>query len=291
MGEPSKMLQRRRRQAHPAGIAVAVYVSATLAAIAGCGSGQTAASQAKSHASGSTISASEALNLAASQSARVTSMVASVNMTSSNTATGFAGTISLQLKPHLLLGLNLNLPPSAGAGSLKEIVTSKSIYLNITNLSTVAGKPWVKISLSAFPKQSSAAITSVFQSLEHSNPLAQARFFKVSKNVHAVGKQTINGVPTTEYAGSYRPSDALGELPPTLRKQFGSTLRALGNHPIPFHIWIDAQHLVRKTVTSEKLDGQSMEVVYTVKSVNQPIATKIPNPSQVRSISSFGSLG
>ena len=49
--------------------------------------------------------------------------------------------------------------------------------------------------------KSGVSFGSLLQNLESSNPLDQTKLFTASKDVRVVGTQTIDGVPTTEYAG------------------------------------------------------------------------------------------
>ena len=60
--------------------------------------------------------------------------------------------------------------------------------------------------------------------------------------MHVAGTQTIDGVATTEYAGSVRAAEALKTLPASFRKAMAPELQVLGNGTISFHVWIDGQH-------------------------------------------------
>ena len=97
-----------------------------------------------------------------------------------------------------------------------------------------------------------------------------------STNVQKVGPATINGVPTTEYTGTYPVSAALAKLPAVTRSTIAAQLKTLGLTTEHFAVWLDDQQQVRKIVTTEK--GSSVQVATTivVTSVNQPVRAAIP---------------
>jgi hypothetical protein len=95
-----------------------------------------------------------------------------------------------------------------------------------------------------------------------------------------VGKQTVDGVPTTEYAGSFHAAAALKALSPTYRKALAPALKLLGNTPISFHIWIDGQHYTRKATEVETVNGETIITTVVVKAINQPVHITIPPDSQ-----------
>jgi len=98
--------------------------------------------------------------------------------------------------------------------------------------------------------------------------------------VHVVGSQPVDGVPTTEYAGSFQAS-ALGKvLTPSLRKALASALQALGSSTVNFHIWIDGQHQVRKETEVESINGMTINTSVTITAINQPVHIAIPLVSQ-----------
>ena len=84
-----------------------------------------------------------------------------------------------------------------------------------------------------------------------------------SKNVQVVGPQTVNGVATTEYAGTYSPAAAYKSLSAGLRKLLGPTLRDMGTRPVRFTVWIDGQHLIRKAKDTESVDGHTVTTTFS----------------------------
>jgi hypothetical protein len=265
--------------------AVAAVGTAGLLAVAGCSSGASTPAGQGSHGS-KPLSARQAIRLAANASAKVSSLTATLEVTgASGAVSGLHGTMKIQVKPTLLLDATFNVA-GAGAGSnqIEEIVTNKTIYFKDAALARVAGKPWIKIEFSQLSSKLGLDFRGLVQNLESSNPLAQARLFAVSHNIHAVGTQTVDGVRCTVYKGSYEPGAALAALTPSLRKLLGPMLRSEGAQPAQFTAWIDSQHLLRKALTHEVVGGQNVTSIYTVTSINQPVTVAIPPASKIGSL-------
>lgn len=266
--------------------AVAAVGAAALVAVAGCSSG---ASTPTSHGStgGKPLTARQAIRLAANASAKVNSLTAKLSVRGgpAGTVSGLTGSMQIQVKPTLLLQAKFNVSGAGASNSqLEEIVTKDTIYFKDSALARASGKPWIKIKFSQLSGRLGINFASLVQNLESSNPLAQTRLFAVSKNIHAVGTQVVNGVRCTVYKGSYEPLAALASLSPSLRKVLGPMLRSMGAQPAQFTAWIDGQHLLRKAITHEVIGGQEATTVYTVTSINQPITVAIPPASQIGSV-------
>jgi hypothetical protein len=255
-------------------ITVVAAAGAAAIAISGCSKGatHTAASNPALHQ----------IKLAADTSAKVNSLTASLSVHSVGShAGGLTGTIQMQMKPATLIEATFNV---AAANSpsihLDEILTSQAIYFKDPAFAKSAGKPWVKVRISQLSSKSGISVGSLLQNLEGSNPLDQTRLFTASKDVRVVGAQTIDGVPTTEYAGTYAPQTAYAGLNSRLRKLLGPMLRSIGTHPVHFHVWIDAQHMIKKADDTESVRGQTVTTTFTVTSVNQPVRVTLPKTGE-----------
>jgi hypothetical protein len=268
--------------------ATAVAGAATLIAVAGCSSGASSGAKTTTGgtAGGGTVSAHQAIRLAASASERVNSLTATLSVSSSGgQVSGLTGDMKIQLKPSPLIAADFNVS-SAGSPqvNIAEILTGDAIYFKDPSLTKLSGKPWIKIGFSQLGTKLGLSFSSLVQNLENSNPLAQARLFTASKDVHAVGTSVVGGVQTTEYAGSYQPGAALNVLSPQLRKLAGPLLKTMGAKAVSFEVWIDGQHLIRKAVTHETVNGQAVTSVYNVTSVNQPITVTLPPAGEISSL-------
>jgi len=255
-------------------ITVAAAASAAAIAISGCSKGGTG-----------NAASSPALNqikLAADTSAHVNSLTASIAVRSVGShGGGLTGTIQMQIKPAKLIEAKFNVAAASSPTiHLDEILTGQAIYFKDPAFAKSAGKPWVKVKISELTSKSGLSFGSLLQNLEGSNPLDQTRLFTASKDVHVVGSRTIDGVPTTEYAGSYAPQTAYAGLKAAMRKLLGPMLRSIGTHSVHFHVWIDAQHMIKKADDTQSVRGQTVTTTFTVTSVNQPVSVTLPTTAQ-----------
>jgi hypothetical protein len=209
----------------------------------------------------------------------VNSLTASIAVHSVGSSGGdLTGSIRMQLKPTIRIEARLTVPTTnAQAIHLDEILTGQAIYVKDPAFTaTRLAKPWVRVKISQLSSKSGITLGSLLQNLEGSNPLDQARLFTASQDVRVVGARTVDGVPTTEYAGTYAPKTAYAGLSGRERTLLGPWLRSIGTHPVTFHLWIDPQHLIKKATDEESVRGQTVTTVFTVTSVNQPVAVTLP---------------
>jgi hypothetical protein len=259
--------------------AVAAGLSAAaLIVVAACGSSTVGGS------GGSSLTPRQALALAASQNQHLTSAVETltVKVTGAQSETT-TGTILIQRKPALEISANLSAAAAGRNVQIKEVLTSQAIYFSAPGLTgQLTKKPWVKIPLSALQGSTAgASFAQLFHSLQSNNFTNQTEILAVAKNARLVGKQTVNGVPTTEYAGSITASQALKALSASFRKSMGSFLRALGNATINFHIWIDGQNQTRRLTETESLNGVTVNTTVNITGINQPVHITVPPASQI----------
>lgn len=256
--------------------------AATAVAVTGCSSAKHNAS-----APQPSTGAQRAIKLAASRSQEVNTLVAnltehSTSSTAGGTTTGLTGTIKVVLKPATLIAANFTVPAkNAKSLKLEEILTGQAIYFKDPAFSKAAGKTWLKVKISQLSSKTSVTVVALLQNLEGSNPLDQTRLFTASKDVKVVGTQKIHGIATTEYAGTYSPETAFGELSTKLRTLLGPTLRAMGNSPVHFVVWIDGRHIIRKARDTDVVRGQSITTIFNVTSVNKPVKITLPKPGDV----------
>jgi len=223
------------------------------------------------------------VKLAAATSDGVSSLTASIAVRSvGSSAGGLTGTVRMQLKPTSLIEARLTVPAANSRSlHLDEILTGQAIYVKDPAFTgTRLGKPWVKANISELSSKSGITLGSLLQNLEGSNPLDQAKLFTASRDVRRLGARTVAGVATTEYAGSYAPKTAYAGLSARERTLLGPWLRSIGTHVVTFHVWIDAQHLIKKATYQETVRGQTVTTIFTVTSVNQPVAIVLPATKQ-----------
>lgn len=190
------------------------------------------------------------------------------------------GTIRVQLKPTVQIGENIDVVAGGTTTGIKAIVTSSALYLSEPALSKQFGKPWLKIDLKALTGSDGASLGALVQSIQGNNFANQAELLTIAKNTHVVGTQVIDGISTTESAGSFPASEAMKVLPAAFRKILGPALQTLGNSIVSFHVWVDGQHYMRKMVETETANAETINTTLTISGINQPIHIAIPPANQ-----------
>ena len=268
-----------QRRPGPRRAAGAGLSAAALIALAACGSSN---ANGPSGSGGTSLTPRDALVAAVSHTQKVTSAVETLNVKVSGAQSlSTTGTVQVRLKPALLIGANLNITEAGKTTPIKEVLTGTAIYFSAPALTgQLSSKPWVKIPLSALKGTAAASFGQLFHSFQSNSFTNQTELLTVAKNSHMIGKQTINGTPTTEYAGSFKASQALKSLPASYRSALSSELQALGNNPINFHVWIDGQNHVRKMIEAESVNGENVTTTVYISAINQPVHVTAPPASQ-----------
>src|SRR6266700_3801464 len=55
---------------------------------------------------------------------------------------------------------------------------------------------------------------------------------------------------------------------------------SFGSHPVSFHVWVDAQHLIKKADDTASVRGQTVTTTFAVTSVNQPVKVTLPKAGE-----------
>ena len=271
---PSRWWRSARQRAS------AVGLSAALILIVACSSGGLSAG---GSSVGTTLAPREALLAAATQARQVTSATETLTVQDSTSGSTTTGTVQVRLKPTLLASENLAVVAAGTTTRIKVILTSTAIYLHEASLAGQLGKLWVEMDLSALSTlggTSGAGLAQLVQSLQSNDFTNQAQLFTAAKNTHVAGTQTVEGVTTTEYAGSLTAAAALKALPASLRKALAPELQALGNSPVSFHEWVDGQHYLRKITEVESVNGDTVNTTINVTAINQPVHITLPPAGQ-----------
>lgn len=259
--------------------------AAVVTATAGCSSssGKKATGKSSDVATTESKVASRALSLAAAESDRVKSLTANVMSHSTGDSSGsLTGTVKIQLKPTTAVGTVFKVKAAkAPAVELDEILTDKRIYFKDPAFTKATGKAWVEADISELSTKVGVSLGSLLQNLESADPLDQTKLFTASKNAHVVGTTMLNGISTTEYAGTYEPQVALAELSPKLRKIIGPTLKTIGANPVQFEVWIDAKHVIRRAIDTSNVHGEVVTTTLDVTSVNKPVHVVLPAVTEV----------
>jgi hypothetical protein len=234
------------------------------------------------------MSPAQAVTLASRQAASVNSFAATLNVQTSGPITAtLAGRVQLRKRPSVLVDADFSTLKANGQaepGGMQEILTSKTLYLKLAALQRRLGKPWGAIALSGLSQSTGVNLSQLTQQVQQNNPMTDAQMLTSAKNLRSAGTQTIGGLQTTHYTGSFPVSAGLAKLPPSLRSTEQRALQTLGISTISFNAWIDAQHRIRKIAVTEH--GSSARVASTmqVTAFDQPVNVNLPPASQVKTI-------
>jgi hypothetical protein len=256
----------------------------TTAVLAGCAVLLAAGCGTKSASTGGVSQTPrQAVAAAAINSTRINSAIANMTeVVGSPARETISGSVQEQLRPSLLLGMNIKVATGGVNLAVGGIITGKAIYLKISALARQLGKPWLEVPFSALGNGSSS-LAQLFKSLSKINPAQQTALFAGAKDVRKVGTQVIDGASTTQYTGSIVPSAALGALPAGLRKALAPAMKTISGS-IRFNVWIDAQGHIRKQVLHETVNGLTVVTSVTFSAINQTVHVALPPASQVTTV-------
>jgi hypothetical protein len=270
----------------------AAALTAGALAVAGCSASSSKGTASKpasppataSGNGGGSLTAAEAVKQAAAQAQKATSYAADVTVQTTGTGNStMSGTLKQQTEPSPLAVADFSTVSVQGQtiqGGLEEIVNNSGLYLKMATLAKETGKPWVEFPASELSQVDGTSFSQLLQNGSN-DPLLQAQMLSSSTNVKKVGPATINGVPATEYTGTYPISAGLAKLPAANRSKIASQLQQMGLTTVQFTVWLDNQQQVRKVVTAAKGTSESVASTIVVTSVNQPVSVTLPPASQV----------
>lgn len=163
-------------------------------------------------------------------------------------------------------------------GAVTEIVAGNRLYMKAPGFDTRTGKPWVSITLSEL---------SAFSGVDHgsmtqTDPSLTAKMLTASKDVRLLGKETVGGVSTTHYQGTYALRDGLAKLSSQQRAQAEQAFGKAGFDTMDFDVWVDGQQRPRKVTMASPTGAKlAMKMTMTYTAFNVPVAIKAPPKSQV----------
>jgi hypothetical protein len=200
------------------------------------------------------------------------------------------GTVRYQLRPNPVASGDMHTDMFGVSAGMKAIFTDDAFYIKIGPTSGFPqvpgklGKLWLKVSVLGLEAtgRGLAQLDQLSQATQIIDVGARYRLSQLATNVRVAGTQTIGGVPTTEYAGSYRTDKVLEALPAADRKKVAAGLQMMGSGSVVyFREWIDGQHHLRKLVEVSTAKGTTFTSTAYFTAFNQPVHVTPPPASQV----------
>lgn len=230
--------------------------------------------------------AQEALGKASDRTADLKSFRATLSTSSvvNGQQTDLKGDLAFRLKPDP--GMKLDVPaiktPGKTTAGFQEVFAGNTIYLKIPALAKQAGKPWVSFSTTELSKATGIDVKGLESQGRQADPALNAKMLTASKDVRKVGTETVGGVSTTHYQGTFALSDALSKLGSQQRAEAQKIFNQTGLDKLNFNLWIDGKQLPRK-ITLATPPGAKLKLDTAMNYVdfNKPVSIKAPAKSQV----------
>jgi hypothetical protein len=267
-----------------------ITLAIATAATAGAVGLMTACGAAPQQLGGVKLAAAEAVEQSAQQAAAVSSYTvdAVADVTDQAGAKGkVEGRMVYQAKPELAVDLTLD-TVSFGEnqlpGGVRAIVVDETAYVKAEALNAVlgTGKPWLKASISDLDSGDQAHAKDALARIQQFDLAGAVKLVTASDDVKAVGTETVGGVDTTHYSGTFPVKEAIQLLDPAKRPSAEAQLGDMQN--MKFDLWADAQSLPRKITMSGAADGGSFNATMQFKGFNEPVEINAPPAGEVGEI-------
>ncbi|OLT25442.1 hypothetical protein BJF79_12765 [Actinomadura sp. CNU-125] len=235
------------------------------------------------------LTAAQVLGKSAEKTGQIDSFQADfdMTMTAPDGNVKAAGAMQYQLKPELAYSISYSEMSVAGqsVGEMQQILVDRTMYMKMPMLSQMAGgsaKPWFKISLDEVGQASGMNIDQLLEQSQQMDPVQNMEKLTASKDVREVGKENVNGVETTHYAGSYRMEDAIAELPAEQQEAARKAIAQSGMESMKFDVWVDGQQLPQKmTMSTPSSAAGAMTMTMTYRDYGAPVQVAAPPANQV----------
>lgn len=255
--------------------------AAALIALSGCGS------QSPAPLGNAKLAAAEALQDSARKSQDVSTYTADIVVDVSGTSQGAGkvqGSMVYQQKPKLAADVTfdqINFGGQSVPGGLRTILLGDTLYLKLDALRTLAGntKPWIKVDLKEASAQGGFNLQELLAQAQQYDLANSVKMLTTSDDVKAVGTETVGGVETTHYSGTFPVEEAVKQLPAEVQDKARGEFAKLKD--MKFDAWIDAQGLPRKITMNGAADQGTFGTTLQFRAFNEPVNISEPPADQV----------
>jgi len=236
------------------------------------------------------LSAAQVLGRTAQKTGQLDSFAADLSMEMTGAREGnvsATGQMRYRLKPDLAYALTFDRMTVDGQsmGGMEQILVNRTIYMKMPMLSRLGvnpSKPWFKMTLDELGRKSGLNVDEVLQQAQQMDPVQNTKMLTASKDAREVGKETVNGVETTHYTGTYRMEDALAQLSPEQREIIRKGYEGSGMENMQFDLWVDDQQLPRKMIMrSQQTAGGALTMTITYRDFGKPVNIAEPPATEV----------
>lgn len=241
------------------------------------------------------LSAVQVLGKAAENTGQVNSFKADLSMRTSGSSEGevnATGQMQYRAKPDLAYAMSFDQMTVGGRsmGGMETVLVDRTMYMKMPMLSQLgagsAAKPWLKISLEELGQKSGMNLEQLLQQSQQMDPVQNTKMLTASKDVREVGKETVNGVETTHYTGTYRLEDAISKLPAESQEALRKSYESSGMQAMNFDLWVDAKQYPQKlTMKADQGTEGTMTMTMTYRDYGKPVEVTAPPASQTTDFS------
>lgn len=170
-------------------------------------------------------------------------------------------------------------------GSMREILLGHSVYLRLPAGQMPTSKPWMRVTSGKLGGGVSSPMNN------GGDPSSTMAMLSASKDVREVGPETVDGVTTTHYRGTYSMTAALAKLDAKRRAAARGIYQELGLSSMAFDLWIDGNGMPRKVRMASPPGAKlSMDTTVGFNGFNVPTTITAPPRSQVADGDHLGKL-
>ncbi|TDB84275.1 hypothetical protein E1264_25305 [Actinomadura sp. KC216] len=241
------------------------------------------------------LSAAQVLGKAAEKTGSVDSFKADLSMQMTGGSEGdvnATGQMQYRTKPDVAYSMSFDQMSvgSQSMGGMEYVLVDRTMYMKIPMLSQLGGgsaaKPWLKISLDELGRKSGMNIEQLLQQSQQMDPVQNTKMLTASKDVREVGKETVNGVETTHYTGTYRLEDAIAKLPAESQEAIRKSYADMGMQNMTFDLWVDGEQLPRKlAMKSGQTTAGVMNITMTYRDYGKAVQITAPPASETTDFS------
>ncbi|MFI6506549.1 DUF1396 domain-containing protein [Streptosporangium sp. NPDC050855] len=257
--------------------------AAALVAVAGCGAQQNTVALGNVK-----LAAADAVQQSAQKAEAVTSYSADVVLDTKGGGQEGSGKVQgsmlYQSQPELATDIRLDTINFGGQnvpGGARAILTDETVYVKSEMLNRIGGitKPWVRVPLSQVDAEGQAEIRKFMDQARQFDLAGTVKLLTASKDVKAVGTETVGGVDTTHYSGTFPVAEAARLVDPAQREKLQEGLSHAKD--VKFDLWADAQSLPRKVTLSGSEKDATFNLTALFKGFNEPVEITAPPADQV----------
>ncbi|MFC1409171.1 hypothetical protein ACEZCY_11270 [Streptacidiphilus sp. N1-12] len=186
--------------------ALCLVATATLglAALTSCSAASKATDKATGSAKGAVASVADAMSLTSKQTAKYTSMKMKMTEVVPKVGTITAsGEMSRDPLAMRMTMSNPQLTSALGAASIQMMMSGSTMYMNLgsSGAKQLDGKHWMKMDFASLGAQGKA-LSDAMNKSNGQDPSDAVKLLTSSGDIKKVGQETVDGVPTTHYAGT-----------------------------------------------------------------------------------------